>query len=422
VQLAEPVDNAMMNVYRPDAHTKRPAGWTQRKQPSASAMRDRETQLVRAEVSDMSAAWIPSLSQKARSELVLYRSAEVKGKKFIQGALLDWPALRGRLVGEVKELFPSSSRIELVPKSPARRDADDLLEEEMSTLPVVLRTDAGASPVSLAWNSFRPIRTTLLITWGLALIALLVTAAAITSMGELAQRRMNFVSAVSHELRTPLTALRMYLDMRAEGMIESEEKRGEVLKTLQGQAERLSGVVRGVLDYSRLERQTLQAHRQTLELQSLFTQVEQACRDRCAASDTSLTVETKLSDDDATVDTDPEAVTQIVLNLVDNACKYAGSNGQVRLSSACEERAIVFRVSDDGPGIPPGAQRKLFDAFYRAGNEMTREHPGVGLGLAISRGFATAIGAELELVGSPMADGNLEATFALRLPRPTPQA
>jgi signal transduction histidine kinase len=147
-------------------------------------------------------------------------------------------------------------------------------------------------------------------------------------------------------------------------------------------------------------------------------QVEQACRDRCAASGTELSVRTELPED-ADIETDPEAVIQIVLNLVDNGCKYAGADGKVALEVTASNESVVVQVSDDGPGIPPAARRKLFDAFYRAGSEMTREHTGVGLGLAIARGFAASIGARLELSGEPRPDGNLEARFTLSLPRAT---
>jgi signal transduction histidine kinase len=413
VQLPEPTGNALMNVYRPpdrgdaNAPAKKTGRfyWKQRTGSSAG-----ETQRTRAEVSDMSAAWLRS--EGKAPQLILYRSATVEGKRFIQGALLDWPALRTALLAEVRELYPPSTRVELRPR---RAKDPRALQEAMSTLPVVLH----AQPVTQAsvW-AVTPVRATLLVTWALALIALLVTAAAVRGMSDLARRRMNFVSAVSHELRAPLTALRMYLDMLADGMIGSEEKRAEVLRTLQGQAERLSGLVRGVLDYARLERQTFQAHRRPLSLPDLMQQVEQACRDRCAASGTELSVRTELPED-ADIETDPEAVIQIVLNLVDNGCKYAGADGKVALEVTASNESVVVQVSDDGPGIPPAARRKLFDAFYRAGSEMTREHTGVGLGLAIARGFAASIGARLELSGEPRPDGNLEARFTLSLPRAT---
>jgi signal transduction histidine kinase len=405
LQTPEPVGTAMMNVYLPKP---RPAP----KKPKLPRPATK-TKLVRVDVSDVAAAWIPGDGGPA---LILYRSASLQGRKFIQGSLLDWPRLRRALAAEVQELLPE---VQLLPKPEAEKRraaaAGDVIEDEMSILPVVLR--AAGVPGSMAWHRITPVRTALLITWGVALLALLVTGVAVRGMGDLARRRMNFVSAVSHELRAPLTALRMYLDMLAEGMIDSEEKRAEILKTLQGQAERLSGLVRGVLDYARLERRTFQAHLRSVSVDALLADVERACRDRCAASGQELVVERGDGLGGGTIETDPEAVMQIVLNLIDNACKYAGE-GQVRLRALegrDETEALVLEVSDDGPGIPPEARRRLFQAFYRAGSEMTREHPGVGLGLAIAQGFADAIGARLELVGGPLPGGNLQATFALRL-------
>jgi signal transduction histidine kinase len=79
--------------------------------------------------------------------------------------------------------------------------------------------------------------------------------------------------------------------------------------------------------------------------------------------------------------------------------------------------AVVLEVADHGPGIPARARRRLFDPFYRAGQEMTREKPGVGLGLALAKRFADTLGARLTLAGDVRPDGTVAAVFALRLPR-----
>ena len=470
MQVPEPVDNARLNVFRPKENNKKKEEKKSKKGADAqqikltknedmttstsppsltfkSATKPRrprrparpryrslevESKLLRVEVSDVSAAWIDAPGAPGGKTLILYRSANIQGKRMLQGSLLDWPALRRAMLDEIADLFPSggaaaAAAIALLPApAPVTRRDDwlasgsaalyggaEALNEEMSTLPVVVRAGVPPAP-GLALS---PVRVALLITWALALMALVVTGAAVRSTSDLAQRRMNFVSAVSHELRAPLTALRMYLDMLADGMITSEEKRAEVIKTLQGQAERLSGQVRGVLDYARLERQTFQAHRRQVQLSELRAQLEQVCRDRCVASGLELALVEGAQQVDEALETDPEAVIQIVLNLVDNACKYAAeASAPIRLAVTRQQSALVIEVSDEGPGIPPRARRRLFDAFYRVGDEMTREHTGVGLGLAISRGFARALGAKLELVGQPRDDGTLQAAFALRLP------
>ena len=91
-----------------------------------------------------------------------------------------------------------------------------------------------------------------------------------------------------------------------------------------------------------------------------------------------------------------------------------------RIAARADEKELVIQVADNGPGIPRKARKKLFNAFYRAGDEMTREHPGVGLGLAIARGLAAACSAELTLAGATKPDGNVEAVFVLRLPLASP--
>jgi signal transduction histidine kinase len=415
VQLPEPLGNTAMNMIGPLPKRKQPGmvglGALRPFKKTKKTVEVVESSLVQVDVSDVSAAWVDRPS--AEPALILYRRATVQGRQVLQGSLVDWERLRAALAAEVEDLYPDG--VTLRPRRGApRTTGGERLEDELSTLPVVLSTGIAARDV-LPFSEVTPVRAALLVTWALALVALLVTGLAVRGTADLARRRMNFVSAVSHELRAPLTGLRMYLDMLAEGMITDEGKRAEVLRTLQGQAERLGGLVRGVLDYSRLERQTFQAHRRETTTRALFAELERACRDRCAASKVALEVDARLAAQRA-LETDPEAVLQIVLNLVDNACKYGGDAGPVRLSAEERDEALVIRVEDDGPGIPPRARRRLFTAFFRAGDEMTREHPGVGLGLAIARGFADAIGARLELVGQPNEGGNLRARFELGLP------
>jgi len=116
--------------------------------------------------------------------------------------------------------------------------------------------------------------------------------------------------------------------------------------------------------------------------------------------------------------TDPAAVETILRNLVDNACKYAAAaeDRRVHVAARVEPGWLILSVSDHGPGVPAAERRRIFDPFFRAEPEQTREHRGVGLGLAIAARLARALGGRLQLVGEPVLGGRIAAVFELRLP------
>ena len=358
-------------------------------------------------LSQVRATWIEA--GKGGQRLILYRVAKAGGQQYLQGALVDWPGLREQLVELVADLFPGVS----LRRS---RGAGDLQEElQMTTLPVVLGLPSLAGLVR-PWYHLTPMRVGLLFAWILTLAALFAAAIMVRRMIELGERRMNFVNAVSHELRTPLTAFRMHLDMLADGLVTDPERRQSMLVKLQGQSERLTELVRNVLDYARLERKTFVAERQAVLVAVLFDELVEACEPRCLETGLTLDVERNVPDT-AAVNTDPSAVRQIVVNLVDNACKYgaAAADRRIHLTAKLERGVVAIAVTDHGPGIPAQASRRLFDPFYRAGREMTRDQPGVGLGLALARRFAHTLGAELTLDGPLRQDGTHQAVFTLRL-------
>src|SRR5690606_33687864 len=110
---------------------------------------------------------------------------------------------------------------------------------------------------------------------------------------------------------------------------------------------------------------------------------------------------------------DEERATQVLVNLVGNAVKFTPEGGRVELSGALSGDAVDIRVRDNGPGIPKEAQVRIFDAFVQGDRRLDRPREGVGLGLAISRNLARAMGGELSVESEP-GEGS---TFTLRLRR-----
>jgi signal transduction histidine kinase len=227
-----------------------------------------------------------------------------------------------------------------------------------------------------------------------------------------AERRRRFVSAVTHELRTPLTTFRMYSEMLADGMVKDPEVRQSYLETLKSESERLTAIVENVLTYARLEEgKTAVASRQ-LAVDELLDAVLDPLQRRAEACGGTITVLSGQAPGSLPVDA--AAVGQILFNLVDNACKYAGgeSGPAIRLQLRREPERLVLEVQDDGPGVSAADAPRIFEPFERGAEEPGDGSSGVGLGLALSRDLARSLGGDLSLVNGTGAG----ACFRLVLP------
>jgi signal transduction histidine kinase len=337
--------------------------------------------------------------------LLLARRVRVGGDEYVQGTWLNWPTIRAELAAEIAELLPQA-RLE-----PLRGESAPRTARVLATLPVRLlpgpvpeADGRGGSAICVA----------LLIAWvcvlgaGVALGGLLVGAVS------LSERRADFVSAVTHELRTPLTTFRMYAEMLAEGMVTDEQKRRRYLDTLGSEANRLSHLVENVLAYARLERRRTTTEADDIAVDDLVERVEPHLRERLEREGRSLHVEVDDALAEQDVRADASVVEQILLNLVDNACKYAASadDGQVHLEARQAARHIELRVRDHGPGVTPPERRKLFRPFSKSARDAARSAQGIGLGLALSRRLARDMGGDLRL-DHEVSGG---ACFVLELP------
>jgi signal transduction histidine kinase len=221
---------------------------------------------------------------------------------------------------------------------------------------------------------------------------------------KLSERRASFVSSVTHELRTPLTTFGLYSDMLAEGMVKDEAKKQTYLDTLRKESERLTHLVENVLAYSRIERGSARARVEEVEVGSLIDRMCERLRKRAEEVGMELRCEVPQELACQLIKTDTTAVEQIVFNLVDNASKYAtedmdGSHGNVITLRVLERgKQIVFQVRDQGPGVARAERKKLFRAFHKSAQEAAHSKPGVGLGLALCRRLARALGGDLRIV------------------------
>ncbi len=342
------------------------------------------------------------------SKLLLARRVVQGTRVRLQGCWLDWPRIERTLKAEVADLLPD---IRLQPVAAGEAVQPGRL---LATLPVQLTKVAWPAVDTASQPQLSAVRVSLIIAWCCSLLATIAVAIVLRRVIALSERRAAFVSAVTHELRTPLTTFRMYAEMLAEGMVVDKKQQQTYLETLRVEADRLSHLVDNVLQYARLERNPQTRHCEPMALAELQRRCQDRLVERATQANMKLRQELDSADASCMVTTDPGAVEQILFNLVDNACKYAGSalDRCITLSWGVERRKARIRVRDQGPGISAEQASKLFQPFSKSVQEAAQTAPGIGLGLALCRRLAVDLRGQLRHV----PDERGGAVFELELP------
>ncbi len=223
-----------------------------------------------------------------------------------------------------------------------------------------------------------------------------------------ASKKLSLLATVSHEFRTPLTNLRLYAEMMAGAPHMDENERKKYLAIISGEAERLARLVDNVLDYGRLAERRRRYALREIDLPRILRNIL-ANFDAKAAS---AGVEIRLGGlPEATVRADADAVRQVVVNLVDNALKYAACGKRIDVTVGAEKGAAFVDVADFGPGIPAGDARKVFRRFFRGSNSLAAGIGGAGLGLDIASGLMRGMGGSLAYRPNPAGGSVFRAAF-----------
>lgn len=320
----------------------------------------------------------------------------------ISGSWMDLAKLRQRLLNETRDLLPAAKLV--LAKAPSE---DGLV---LASFP--LRLEPG--PLPAYQGSFAaPIKLSLVAGWGAAILAILAASLLVLGIMRLSERRASFVSAVTHELRTPLTTFRLYSDMLESGAVKPE-KRGDYLRVLSREADRLSHLVENVLAFSRIERGSARSAVSTTRIPDLLEPMRERFEARLATAGMTLDMPLDGAAANQRVRVDAAAVEHILFNLVDNTAKYATASKPpiLRISTSQRPGFAEIRVTDHGPGIPASEHRRIFRAFHKSARDAAESRPGVGLGLALSRRLARSIGGDLVCAAGPEPG----AQFILTLP------
>lgn len=245
-------------------------------------------------------------------------------------------------------------------------------------------------------------------------------ATALNRMGEqLAhqeQQRRTFLAAVSHELRTPAANVQVTLESLLAGADEEPALRGRFLQAALGESERLSQLVRDLLDLARLEADGVRMEAQPVALASLTARAVEAIEPRLRERSIMIDVEVPI---EAWVTGDRDRLLQVLMNLLDNAGRFTQPETAIRVTATLTHQEVELVVTDAGPGIAPEDLPFVFDHFYTA--DKSRARPGTraaggggtGLGLAIVHQIVEAHGGRVAASNAP--EGG--ACFTLHLPR-----
>lgn len=228
-----------------------------------------------------------------------------------------------------------------------------------------------------------------------------------TMRAQTEEMRSSLLSAISHDLRTPLAVITgAATALRDEPTTHTAAVHAELLDTLCEEAERLERLVRNLLDMTQLQAGMLNLKREWIPLEEVIG----SALTRLESKLTQRAIRTVLPADLPLVLVDPVLLEQVLINLLENACKYTPAGSPIELRAQANDARVTLEVIDAGPGIASGDEERIFEKFYRGQQTGAR---GAGLGLAICRGIVEAHGGSIS--AEKRAEGG--ALFRVTLPR-----
>ena len=227
---------------------------------------------------------------------------------------------------------------------------------------------------------------------------------------KLARMKSDFVSTVSHEFKSPLTSIQQVAEMLQAGRIRSEDRRQQYYDLLVEQSQRLGLLTDNILNLARIEEGRKTFTLEALDIGGLLKEIASRVQDRVRHDgfEIALDVVPPLP----RVMGDRDGLAQAITNLLDNAIKYSGEARKVVVRSTADTRHLVMSVQDFGIGISPDDTSRVFERFFRGGDELTRSVKGSGLGLTLVKEIVAAHHGTVDVDSEP----GRGSTFSIRLP------
>ncbi len=233
----------------------------------------------------------------------------------------------------------------------------------------------------------------------------------ISKEAEIDRMKSEFISTVSHELRTPMTSIKGYTDLLyMETVGEVNEGQRRFLTIIRNNVGRLTALVSDLLDISRIETGRIKLEMMPLHMGEIISQTAVSLEGMIGERQHALVL--NVPDDLPSVWGDQDRVTQIVTNLMANACQYTPLGGRIEVSASCVDNLLLVDVSDNGIGISADDCERVFDRFYRVDHPLVQENRGTGLGLSIVKMFVEMHGGQVWVKSQP----GKGSTFSFTLP------
>jgi signal transduction histidine kinase len=244
-------------------------------------------------------------------------------------------------------------------------------------------------------------------------LAGLLVAQSLRRQARLARLKTDLVATVSHELKTPLAAMRLLVETLLEDGFQDEKVAREYLEMIAGENLRLSRLIENFLTFSRMERNRQKFDFADTTAEEVIQPAMLAMRERLRGPQRQVQVD--VASDLPHLWADRDALVTVLLNLLDNACKYTPGEKRISVSASCENGRLVFAVKDNGIGINPREQKRIFRRFYQVDRRLAREAGGCGLGLSIVDFIVRAHGGAVTVE----SHAGMGSTFRVLLPYET---
>jgi len=217
----------------------------------------------------------------------------------------------------------------------------------------------------------------------------------VTRLKKLEQIKMDFVANVTHEIRTPLTAIIGYLETIKSGAINNVEETKKFIDVILRQSERLNRLVEDLLTISNIEMKEAVLNFEKVSLNAAINNVISLIQPK--AGQKKIAIQNHVPEDFAPIRADRDKLTQILVNILDNAVKFTPDGGTVVIEAAASESHAMVSVTDTGSGVPADEVQRLGERFYRVDKSRSRDLGGTGLGLSIVKHLMIAHGGKMEI-------------------------
>lgn len=245
---------------------------------------------------------------------------------------------------------------------------------------------------------------------GLMILVFALVAKTILRQAHLSKLKNDFIATVTHELKTPLASMRVLADTLLEGRYNDQQQATEYLELICKENARLTGLIDNFLTFSRMERNKQAFEFEAVSPGEIASAAADAVRTKFERAECRFEMQT--GEDLPDVLADRDAMVTVLVNLLDNACKYSFEDKRIAMKILAEDGWVCFRVSDKGIGISRKAAKKIFKRFYQVDRSLSRRAEGCGLGLSIAKFIVDAHKGEIGVESEP----GRGSTFTVKLP------